>query len=64
MAKEKDFIIGFTGTDNFTTITARSLKAAKEKFVVLQGGFQVTGYITSRRKPKSAKDRQRDTIFH
>ena len=62
MVKEKDFIIGFIGTDNFTTIKAASLKEAKKKFSELQG-IRMSSHIVSRRKAQRASDRTRNTVF-
>ena len=63
MKKERDFIVGFRGTGNFTTISATSLKAAKKKFADLHG-VKVSSYITSRSKAHSPKDNLRNTVFN
>jgi len=62
MATEKDFIIGFAGTNNFTTIKAGSVKEAKKRFAALQG-VRMSSHIIQRRKPSTAQDRIRNRVF-
>ena len=55
MTPEKDYIIGFTGTGYFRTVTATSIKAAKAIFADSEN-IKVSGYITYRMKAHEPTD--------